>query len=132
MTLIHSPEGGLIPTEHDDATVLALSEDAKLMLAGHFSMGPKTSLTFQTPWNMTPRAVAALTEAVDAGLLTLEIGKEGLYAHTYRPCRDFRGLLGWMRDNADKAKGFHVMNPDRLERPPASWPVPHGFKRHPK
>lgn len=111
-----------------------LSDDAKLMLAGHFSFGLKTSLTFQTPWNVSPRATAALAEAVEAGLIRREVGAEGLYAHTYRANDDLSGMRTWMEKNKAKAKGFIVMVPDaeRQERPPASWSVPTGFKRHPK
>ena len=75
-----------------------LSDDAKLMLAGHFSFGSKTSLTFQTPWNVTQRGMTALMEAVDAGLLTREIGTEGLYAHTFRPTVEFPAFGdGWSK-----------------------------------
>lgn len=111
-----------------------LSDDAKLMLAGHFSFGGRTTLTFQTPWNVSPRAMAALAEAVEAGPLSVKDGAEGLYARTYRPVEPFVGLSAWMQKNKAKAKGFIVMVPDadRLERPPASWPVPSGYKRHPK
>jgi hypothetical protein len=112
----------------------ALSDDAKMILAAHFSWGGKARLTFQTPWNITARAAAALAEAVKADALTLEVGVEGLYAHTYRAAIEVESLGPWMRKHSAKAKGFIVMLPDRerLERPPASWPVPAGFKRHPK
>jgi len=112
----------------------SISDDAKMMLAAHFGFGLKTSLTFQTPWNVASRALAALDEAVAAGLLRREVGVKGLYAHTYRPNEDLRDLRKWMDANKAKAKGFFVMVPDaeRQERPPASWPVPAGYKRHPK
>ena len=111
-----------------------LSDDAKLMLAGHFSFGSKTSLTFQTPWNVTQRGMTALMEVVNAGLLTREIGTEGLYAHTFRPTVEFTGIRRWMEQNKEKAKGFRVMvgDAERQERPPSDWPVPAGHKRHPK
>lgn len=111
-----------------------LSVDAKLMLAGHFSFGQKTKLTFQTPWNIAPRAAAALAEAVTAGLLQLEVGKDGLYAHTYRATEDLSALRAWMEKNKAKAKDFFVMVSSdlRSERPPTAWPVPAGYKRHPK
>lgn len=111
-----------------------LSNDAKVMCAAHFSMGPKTTLTFQTPWNVSPRATAALNEAVEAGVLKREVGAAGLYAHTYRATKDLSPLRAWMNKNLALAKGFNVMVPDsdRQERPPASWPLPAGFKRHPK
>jgi len=134
MSLVHPGASASIPTCDVDAAVLALSDDAKMMCAAHFGFGTKTSLTFQTPWNVSARALAALREALEAGLLTCEAGAEGLYAHTYRPMHDLRGLRSWMDKNKAKAKGFVVMvpNSDRQERPPASWPVPAGFKRHPK
>ena len=111
-----------------------LSTDAKLMLAAHFAFGDKTTLTFQTPWNVTERATTALREAVDAGLISHEIGTLSLYGHTYRPLRDLHEMRSWMDKNKDKAKGFHVMVPDdqRTERPPKTWPVPAGYKRHPR
>ena len=112
-----------------------LSDDAKLMLAGHFSFGGmKTTLTFQTPWNVTDRARRALAEACNAGVISKEVGAEGLYAETYRSMIDLSGLRRWMERNKAKAKGFGVMVSDaeRLERPPAAWPIPAGFKRHPK
>lgn len=111
-----------------------LSDDAKMMLAGHFSFGGmKTSLTFQTPWNVSPRARVALAEAVEAGVIRYEVGTEGLYAETYRPVEDLSALRAWMEKNMAKAKDFAVMVPDadRKLRPPTSWPVPAGFKRHP-
>jgi hypothetical protein len=123
-----------VPIEDHEAAVLALSDDAKMMCAAHFGFGLKTTLTFQTPWNVTARALAALSEAESAGLLSRAVGVEGLYAHTYRPLHDLRVLRSWMGKNKAKAKGFNVMVPDdqRQERPPATWPVPAGFKRHPK
>lgn len=110
-----------------------ISLDAGLIVAGHFAFGTKTTLTFQTPWNLTERAAAALAEAVAAGVLSLEIGDMGLYAHTYRLVEPLDGLLGWMRRNVDSAKGFPIMVSEdrRQERPPSSWPVPAGRKRHP-
>lgn len=111
-----------------------LSDDAKLMCAGHLSFGAKTTLTFQTPWNVTDRARRALEEAVNAGVLTREVGSQGLYAHTYRAAEDLTEARSWMNKNSHLAKGFAVMVSDdkRQERPPAAWPVPAGFKRHPK
>ncbi|WP_420478285.1 hypothetical protein [Brevundimonas sp. FT23028] len=112
----------------------ALSDDAKMMCAAHFSMGSKTTLTFQTPWNVSPRATAALNEAVEAGVLKREVGVAGLYAHTYRAACDLSPLRAWMNNNLASAEGFNVMVPDsaRQQRPPSSWPLPAGFKRHPK
>lgn len=112
-----------------------LSDDAKMILAAHFGFGgPKMTLTFHTPWNITARAAAALAEAVAAGVLTREVGTESLYGHTYRAALPMDGLAAWMNRNSAKAKGFAVMvgSADRQERPPASWPVPAGHKRHPR
>lgn len=111
-----------------------LSLDARLMCAGHFSFGTKTKLTFQTPWNVTDRAQKALNEALEAGVLTREIGSEGLYAHTYRVASELTGAPAWMMKNGHRGKGFRVMVSDaeRKERPPSGWPVPAGFKRHPQ
>lgn len=109
-----------------------LSHDAKLAVACHFAFGQKASLTFQTPWNISERMAAALTEARDKGVLTLQIGEEGLYAWTYRLANPIEGLMAWMQENKDSAKGFAIMKPERQERPPSDWQVPNGFKRHPK
>lgn len=111
-----------------------LSLDAKIVVAGYFSFGTATRLTFQTPWNVTARMKAALDEAVSRGVLTLSVGEEGLYAHTYRLAKECRPARSWAAKNMSKAEGFSVMVADaeRQERPPAIWPVPAGFKRHPK
>lgn len=102
----------------------ALSDDAKALVGCCFGViGRKASLTFQTPWNCTPRAVAALNELVAAGVLSVQDGIEGRWARTYRPLIDTSDAFKWAHESIDKLDGIPLVVPDdaRHERPPRNW-----------
>jgi hypothetical protein len=105
--------------------IATLSDDAKCVIGGHFGMmitPGKGDVTFQTPWNRTPRAIAAFDEAVAAGVLSVVDGEKGRWARTYRALVDCRPAYDWFGRNLSKGK-FSVMVPDaeRKERPPRGW-----------
>ena len=106
-----------------------LSEDAQIILACHFMFGTKAKLTFQTPWNMSPRAQDAFAELIATGHLTKTTGDEGRYADTYRMTEASGAKSSWMMRLMEseaakmRARGFNVMVPsnERREKPPRGW-----------
>jgi hypothetical protein len=80
------------------------------------------SVTFQTPWNMSPRAIAAFDELVSAGALSVEDGVEGLWARTYRARINCLPAYRWFSRNTEKGRWSCTVPADeRRERPPRDW-----------
>lgn len=86
--------------------ILALSVDAQAVLAGHWMMGKAATLTMQNQqWRLSERGRAAITELVEAGILSDEKADDG-YAEsrTYRLTEkgaemEFRKPLKWMAEH---------------------------------
>lgn len=102
-----------------------LSDLARGILGSQFGiMGRNGSVTYQTPWNRSPLAIAAYDELVGAGCLSVEYGTEGRCALTYRPLVDTADDFAWVRRNLkNPALRVPMMVPDemRQELPPRGW-----------
>jgi hypothetical protein len=117
---------GLAQEVAPEVNLAALSDDAKAILGAHFGLmitPGKGRLTFQTPWNRTARAIAALDELVREGVLSVVDGEEGRWARTYRALVNCGPAFHWCSKNRDKLVGFAVMVPhsQRRELPPRGW-----------
>ena len=96
--------------------IMALSNDAQAVLAGHWMMGKKATLTMQNQkTRLSERGLAAITELVDAGIIRDEKADDGfsksrIYRLTEKGAAlDFRKSLKWM----DKHGKFSIV--DRID-----------------
>ena len=94
--------------------ILALSTDARAVLAGHWMFGRKMTLTMQNQQSvLSERGAAAIFELIDAGMLSEEKADDGypesrVYRLTEKAAgMEFRKSLNWM----DKNGKFSITEP---------------------
>lgn len=86
--------------------ILALSADAQAVLAGHWMMGLKATLTLQNQqYRLSERGKAAMDELIAAGIISDEKADDG-YAESrtykltpYGAGLEFRKSFTWMQEN---------------------------------
>lgn len=90
----------------NDPEILSLSEDAQALLAGHWSMGRKSTLTMQNQKScLSARARLAMDALIAAGMVSEEKADDGyLESRTYRLTEygaslEFRKSFKWMAEN---------------------------------
>ena len=90
----------------NDPEILALSNDAQAVLAGHWMFGPGATLTLQNQQPvLSKRGAAAISELIAAGILTVEKTVDGCsesrtYRLTEKAARmEFRKSLKWLDQN---------------------------------